>query len=39
MKTITNLSRYSMNTLFIKFMKNVGALVSPKDITVHSNNP
>ena len=28
-----------MNTLFIKFMKNAGALVKPKDITVNSYKP
>jgi hypothetical protein len=33
------LSRYSMNTLFIKYMKYAGVLVKPKDITVNSYNP
>jgi hypothetical protein len=28
-----------MNTLFIKFIKKVGALVRSKDITVNSYNP
>jgi hypothetical protein len=37
--TTKNLSRYSMNTLFIKYMKYAGALVKPKDITVNSYNP
>jgi hypothetical protein len=34
MKTKTNLSNSSINTLFIRFMKKAGALVSPKSITV-----
>jgi hypothetical protein len=28
-----------MNTLFIRYMKKVGALVRPNDITVNSYNP
>jgi hypothetical protein len=28
-----------MNTLFIRFMKKVGAFVRPKDITMYSYNP
>ena len=28
-----------MTTLFIKFMKNAGALVKPNDITVNSYKP
>jgi hypothetical protein len=38
-KTTTNLSRNSMNTLFIIFMKYEGALVKPKGITVYSYEP
>jgi hypothetical protein len=33
------LSNSSMNTWFIKFMKYVGALLNPKDITVNSYWP
>jgi hypothetical protein len=33
------LSRYSMNTLFIKYMKYVGAFVNPKGMTVNSYKP
>jgi hypothetical protein len=36
MKTTTNLSSSSLNTLFIRFMKKAGALVSPKGIIVNS---
>src|SRR4051812_36067833 len=39
MNTMINLSKYSMNTLFIMVMKYAGALVRPKDITVYSYNP
>ena len=39
MNTTTNLSKKSMNTLFIMCMKNAGALVSPNDMTVYSYNP
>jgi len=28
-----------MNTLFMRYMKYAGALVSPKDITVYSYRP
>jgi hypothetical protein len=38
-KTTTNLSRNSMNTLFIIFMKYDGALVRPNGITVYSYEP
>ena len=34
-KTIMNKSKYYLNTLFIKFMKVAGALVSPNDITTN----
>src|SRR3954464_12358175 len=37
--TPTNLSKNSINTLFIIFMKYAGALVNPNDITVYSYNP
>jgi hypothetical protein len=39
MNTTTNLSRYSINTLFIRYIKYAGALVKPKDITVYSYKP
>src|SRR4051812_23702775 len=39
MNTTTNLSKNSINTLFIIFMKYAGALVNPNDITVYSYNP
>ena len=35
-KTITNKSKYCLKTLLIKFMKVVGALVTPNDITINS---
>jgi hypothetical protein len=35
MKTMTNLSRNYVNTLFIIFMKYNGALVNPNGITVY----
>ena len=35
-KTITNKSKYYLNTLFIKSMKVAGELVSPNDITTNS---
>ena len=38
-KTTTNLLRYSMKTLFIRYMKYAGTLVRPKDIIVYSYNP
>ena len=31
-----NISKYCLNTLFIKSMKAAGALVKPKDITINS---
>ena len=39
MNTMTNLSRYSINTLFIRFIKLAGAFVSPNDIIVNSYKP
>jgi hypothetical protein len=39
MKTKTNLSSSSINTLFMRFMKKAGALVSQKGITVNSYYP
>jgi hypothetical protein len=39
MKTTTNLSNFSINTKFIRYMKCAGALVSPNDITKYSYNP
>jgi hypothetical protein len=39
MNTITNLSKNSMNTLFIRYIKYAGALVNPNDITVYSYRP
>jgi hypothetical protein len=39
MNTMTNLSNSGMNTEFIRYMKCVGALVSPNDITKYSYNP
>jgi hypothetical protein len=39
MKNTTNLSNSGMNTEFIRYMKYVGALVSPKNITKYSYNP
>jgi hypothetical protein len=38
MKTTMNLSNSGMNTEFINYMKYVGALVSPNDITRYSYN-
>jgi hypothetical protein len=38
MNTMTNLSNYSMNTKFLKYMKCAGTLVSPNDITKYSYN-
>ena len=34
-KMITNKPKYCLNTLFIKYMKIAGALVSPNDITTN----
>jgi hypothetical protein len=39
MKTTTNLSWYSMNTLFIRHMKYAGAFVNPEGMTVNSYKP
>jgi hypothetical protein len=39
MNTTTNLSRYFMNTLFIKYMKKTGAFINLKDMTVYSYSP
>ncbi|KAI5014878.1 hypothetical protein ZWY2020_056268, partial [Hordeum vulgare] len=39
MNTTTNLSKYYINTLFIRFIKFAGALVSPNDMTVYSYKP
>src|SRR6266498_727367 len=39
MNTTTNLSNSFMNTEFIRYMKNAGALVRPKDMTRYSYNP
>src|SRR3954466_7464994 len=39
MNTTTNLSKNSINTLFLIFMKYAGALVNPNDIRVYSYNP
>jgi hypothetical protein len=36
MKTTTKLSMYSMNTLFIRYMKYPGAFVNPKGMIVNS---
>jgi hypothetical protein len=38
MKTTKNLSSSDMNTEFIRYMKCVGALVSPNDINKYSYN-
>jgi hypothetical protein len=39
MNTTTNLSSSGIKTKFIRYMKNAGALVRPKDITRYSYNP
>jgi hypothetical protein len=36
---MTNLSRYSMKILFIRYIKYADALVNPNDITEYSNRP
>jgi hypothetical protein len=36
---MTNFSRYYMNTLFIRYMKLMGAFISLKDIAVYSQSP
>jgi hypothetical protein len=38
MNTRTNLSNSDMNIEFIRYMKCVGALLSPNDITKYSYN-
>ena len=35
----TNLSSSSIKTKFMRYMKNAGALVRPKDMTRYSYNP
>ena len=39
MNTTTNLSNSGMKTEFMRYMKNTGALVRPKDITRYSYSP
>jgi hypothetical protein len=39
MKTTTNLSSSGIKTEFMRYMKNTGAFVRPKDITRYSYNP
>lgn len=39
MNMMTNLSKYYLNTLFIKSMNDVGALVSPNGITMNLKYP
>jgi len=39
MNTTTNLSNSGMKTEFMRYMKNAGALVRPKDMTRYSYNP
>jgi hypothetical protein len=39
MNTTTNLSNSSIKTEFMRYMKNAGALVRPKDITRYSYSP
>jgi hypothetical protein len=39
MNTMTNLSNSGMNMEFIRYIKCVGALVSPNNITKYSYNP
>jgi hypothetical protein len=39
MNTTTNLSNSGMKTEFMRYMKIVGALVRPKDMTRYSYNP
>jgi hypothetical protein len=39
MNTTTNLSNSGIKTEFMRYMKNVGALVRPKDMTRYSYNP
>ena len=39
MNTTTNLSNSSMKTEFMRYMKNAGALVRPKDMTRYLYSP
>ena len=39
MNTTTNLSNSGMKTEFMRYMKNAGALVRPKDMTRYSYIP
>ena len=39
MNTTTNLSNSDTKTEFMRYMKNVGALVKPKDMTRYSYSP
>jgi len=39
MKIITHTSNSSKNMEFMRYMKYVGALVNPKDITMYSYDP
>jgi hypothetical protein len=39
MNTTTKLSRWSINTLFIRYMKKAAAFVKPKGMNVYSYNP
>ena len=39
MNTTTNLCNSSMKTEFMRYMKNAGALVRPKDMTRYSERP
>jgi hypothetical protein len=39
MKTTTNFSNSSIKTEFMRYMKNAGAFVRPKDMTRYSYNP
>ncbi len=39
MKTNTNLSNSGIKTEFMRYMKNAGAFVRPKDMTRYSYNP
>jgi hypothetical protein len=39
MKTTTNLSSFGIKIEFMRYIKNVGAFVRPKDMTRYSYNP
>ena len=39
MNTTTNLSNSGIKTKFMRYMKNAGALMRPKDMTRYSYNP